>query len=139
MACCAFVAFLLGQIYLVFRTLIRWTRGMHEAPQRTPAAMWRLSQPVTRNPQPSPLAPPASLESFAPLAPLAVVDRSKIPPSKVRVFGLVSLALVAELAIMIGGTQAFMGAGVQALMNDAEQLLNAKSLAELKIICTARR
>jgi hypothetical protein len=130
MACCAFVAFLLGQIYLVFRALIRWTRGQRGASRRPSAAMWRLGQPATGSPQ------SAALSSFESVAP---VGRSRIPPSNVRAAGLVSLALVAELVILIGGTQVFMGASVQTLMNDAEQLVSAKSLAELKIICTARR
>jgi len=124
MACCAFVAFLVSQVYVMIRALTHWMRGTRDV-QLPSAVMWRLDRPV-------PVAEPAPLLS---LAVGAAVSRSK----KRRTSVLISLAVAAELAIMIGGVQWLRTGGVQALMIDAERLASVRSFADLQIVCTARR
>jgi hypothetical protein len=58
---------------------------------------------------------------------------------KSRRFGLVPLAIVLEVAIVIGAAQWFIGGGAHSVWNDVERLAGARSFAELKIICTTRR
>jgi hypothetical protein len=119
MACCAFVAFLLSQGYLMAEALMRWMRG---APQsRVPSAvMWRLDATGAEKEQPVSLARP-------------------FPRAKRRALGLISLAAAAELAILIGGVHWLTGGGAQALMLDAQRLASVRSFADLQIICTAKR
>jgi hypothetical protein len=125
MACCAFVAFLVSQVYVMIQALTHWMRRTRDV-QVPSAVMWRLDQPV-------PVSEPEPLVSLA-HAPLAHVPRSKR-----RTSVLISLAVAAELAIMIGGVQWLRTGGAQALMIDAERLASVRSIAELQIVCTARR
>jgi len=123
MACCAFVAFLLSQAYLMAEGLTRWMRGT--PPSQVPSAvMWRLEVPGSEEEQPLALAPSSS---------------AQLPRAKRRAMGLISLMAAAELVILIGGVQWVRGGGAQALIIDAERLASVRSFADLKIICTAKR
>ena len=124
MACCAFVAFLISQAYVLMQGLTHWVRGTRDV-QVPSAVMWRLDRAVPVSEPP----PPVSLAH----APLGYVPRSKW-----RASVLVSLA-VAELATMSGGVQWLRSGGAQAVMIDAERLASVRSFADLKILCTARR
>jgi hypothetical protein len=125
MACCAFVAFLVSQAYLIAQGLTRWVFGKREAPAPS-AVLWRLDSSV--------LAAEATAPAASAHAPPMPVARRKG-----RAWGLISLAIAAELTLMAGGVQWIRGGGAQALMIDAARLASVRSFADLKIICTTKR
>jgi hypothetical protein len=123
MACCAFVAFLVSQAYLIAQGLTRWVFGPRE-PRAPAAVLWRLETAIPANEAALP-ATPAQAPSLA--------RRTG------RTWGFISLAVALELTLMAGGVQWIRGGGAQALMMDAERLASVRSFADLKLICTAKR
>jgi hypothetical protein len=120
MACCAFVAFLISQLCLIVRALVRWVRGTPGAPVHS-AVMWRLEG--------------LGLQS-------GDVSVSHMPSARLprrRAAALLSLAVAAELGFMMAGAYWIKHGGAQALALQAERLASIRSITDLSIICTARR
>jgi hypothetical protein len=126
MACCAFVAFLVSQAYLMAQGLTRWVFRKREV--RAPSAvMWRLDSPVLA----AEATPQPVTSAHAPPAPA--------PRRGGRAWGVIPLVVAVELTLMVGGVQWIRGGGAQTLMIDAARLASARSFADLKIICTTKR
>jgi hypothetical protein len=127
MPCCAFAAFLVSQIYLALLGLRRLLRGHGARHEPVPSAvMWRLGPP---------------LEASATAGSAAFESSSRAPRrrSRKRSLTFVSLAAIAELAIMTAGVRWFMDGGAHSLVSDVERLTSAGSFADLAVMCGAKR
>ena len=131
MACCAFIAFLVSQVYLfAVAPMRRLTRtALQEAPS---AVAWRLGSVASAPDR----APPGkgSDSSFAVRPPIAATPQ--LGPSWLP---LVAVGVI-ELAVLVGAGQWFLaGTGRQLLTQEIESLAGIETLGDLKDLCSPGR
>jgi hypothetical protein len=125
MACCAFIAFLVSQVYLLVSTGVRRLLPTARVAS-VPATAWRLDS----------VAPAGPRQSGA----TAVASRTFGVPRRMRPWFPLIAAGAIELAVLAGGVQWFVvGDGRQALADEIQWLAGIDSLAELKDLCSFRR
>ena len=131
MACCAFIAFLVSQVYLFAIAPLRRLTGTPR-PETASAVAWRLGSVAStpdRHPPEKERAP-----SFA--ARRLVVAT----PRRGRAWLPLAAAGVIELTVLVGAGQSFLtGTGRQMLTEEIEWLAGIETLSDLKDLCSPGR
>jgi hypothetical protein len=117
MACCAFAALLLSQIFVGLQAMRRLF-GRAAAVDVPSEVMWRLD----------------SIGAAAAVMPSVMLEPRKARPSRVRTWLIAAVAV--ECFVLIAGVQWFaVGEGRERLASEFEQLARIRTLAELRDMC----
>jgi len=130
MACCAFIAFLVSQVYLFAIAPLRRLTGTPR-PETASAVAWRLGSVA---PTPDRHPPEKERPSFA-VGRLVVAT-----PRQGRAWLPLAAAGVIELAVLVGAGQSFLtGTGRQMVTEEIEWLAGIETLSDLKDLCSPGR
>ena len=131
MACCAFIAFLVSQVYLFAIAPLRWlTRTAR--PEAASAVAWRLGSDAST---------PDRHSSAKERAPSLAARRGVVAtPRPAHLWLPMVAAGVIELTVLVGGGQWFLaGTGRQLLTEEIESLAGIETLGDLKDLCSPGR
>jgi hypothetical protein len=132
MACCAFIAFLVSQVYLFAIAPLRRLTGTPR-PESASAVAWRLGSAVASTPD----GHPPEKERAPSFAARHLVVAT---PRQGRAWLPLAAAGVIELTVLVGAGQSFLtGTGRQMLTEEFEWLAGIETLSDLKDLCSPGR